>query len=158
MAHLQRISAQLPHGDLTAFRSSSDLNVGGLIEFLKRSNCTHGARPNCFVNYINEHASSLGNHRVIIYPQSYFVGKSTQVVCFHDPDVSPGDGTGAVSALIAKLSGATGCIVNSTSMTHTRPEYKSSRQALSKFQCEHYRGIFAEDFELWETKCRFTRS
>jgi hypothetical protein len=153
VAHLQ--------GDVNFLRSSPglarfvswDSAVESVLALLRPNaagiDCRNATTPHCLVNVIDSKTAILGSHRVILYPQSFFVHDDSKVFCFrsrHQDVTEP---------LVKFISATLGCPVreehrsNSTIFANTRKH----PLALSPSHCREVQTLYSSDAALWNQHC-----
>jgi len=111
--------------------------------------CRYATTPHCLVNVIDSQTAILGSHRVILYPQSFFVHDDSKVFCFrsrHQDITEP---------LVKFISDTSGCSVqekhrsNSSIFANTRKH----PLALSPSHCREVQALYSSDAALWDYHC-----
>jgi len=151
VAHMQsRNNPKHPLNNAARFRS-----LESVFNFLEASNCKGNPDPKCLVDFINLD-KSLGGHRVILYPQSFFINSATtDVVC------SKEKAAGVMEAVRSTLVRSSGCIspINRYSENATSSWKNSGEHPLNmtSSQCDKVLGLFVPDAHMWKRRCTYVR-
>jgi hypothetical protein len=110
--------------------------------------CANSTDPSCLVRIINAQTAILGSHRVIIYPQAFFMHPHTDIVC------SGGKSSDVIKPLYTLLAQATGCDEgNMVDVALNHSNKKPHPSLLSTAQRTEIRELYRPDVLLWNRHC-----
>jgi hypothetical protein len=134
-----------------------NMSVSLLLGILGRAKACHNAAgPHCLVRFVNSLSAVLGSHRVILYPQSFFGNKNTEVLCFRNKK------TDIVLPLVKMLANVSGCapprdIDHSEKTDNAKHDLFFNQRQHSEYipreVCERVQTIYRSDVLLWNRLC-----
>ena len=155
-AHMQLV--QSPVLDLG--QPSFSQSVEKLLDFYRGSGCRGNTDPVCLTKYINRFTTAnftspkntipMWMHRVILYPQSFYVGRDTEIVCFKNDDILPD--------LFERLSGPARCNLPKAVVEEIEGRSISKMNnphptKVDPLVCKEVRDLLACDTSMWDRSC-----